>query len=152
MTYEAATSLSIFLSSVAQSKKPSAMISLIRNGLGISPDSILFTLTPSVQNMEVSASTDQLDMLQGDAGFRVILDGDIIAVRSISLDLSMWRLGGAALPLRLIQLANVSTYSCFSTEYLPGTTDPSRAVAYSRHISRRPTQRLAEFGRHGANS
>jgi hypothetical protein len=115
------------------------MISLIRNGLEISPDSILFTLTPSVQNMEVSASTDQLDILQGDAGFRVILDGDIIAVRSISLDLSMWRLGGAALPLRLIQLANVSTYSCFSTEHLPGITDPSRVVAHSRHISRRST-------------
>ena len=111
MTYEAATSLSIFLSSVAQSKKPSTMTSLIKNGLGINPDSILFTVTPSVENMEVSASTDQLDILQSETGSRVILDGDIIPVRSISLDLSMWRLGGAALPLRLIQLAQVYIFT-----------------------------------------
>ncbi|EKM53226.1 uncharacterized protein PHACADRAFT_210920 [Phanerochaete carnosa HHB-10118-sp] len=104
MTYEAATSLSIFLTSVAQSKKPSAMSTLIKNGLGINPDAIFFVLTPSVCNMHVSESTDQLDILQNDRGLRVILDGDVITVRNVSLDLSMWRLGGAALPLQLIQL------------------------------------------------
>lgn len=112
MTYEAATSLSIFLTSVAQSKKPSTMSGLIKNGLGVGPDSILFVLTPSVRNMDVSESTDQLDILQNDEGLRVILDGDVITVRSVSLDLSMWRLGGAALPLRLIQHAKVCVCYC----------------------------------------
>lgn len=107
MTYEAATSLSIFLTSVAQSKKPSTMSSLIKNGLGISPESVFFVLTPSLLNMELSATTDQLDILQSNEGSRIILEGDVVIVRSISLDLSMWRLGGAALPLRLIQLAQV---------------------------------------------
>lgn len=84
------------------------MSTLIKEGLGINPDSVFFVLTPSLLNMEVSVSTDQLDILQGDGDSRVILDGDVVIVRSISLDLSMWRLGGAALPLRLIQLAQVS--------------------------------------------
>ena len=107
MTYEAATSLSIFLASVVSSKKPSTMSGLIKDGLGINPDTVFFVLTPSLLNMEVSASTDQLDVLQSDGGSRIILDGDVVIVRSISLDLSMWRLGGSALPLRLIQLAQV---------------------------------------------
>lgn len=106
MTYEAATSLSIFLTSVAQSKKPSTMSGLIKRGLGISCDAIAFVLTPSLCNMCVSERTDQLDILQNDRGLSVILDGDVVIVRNVSLDLSMWRLGGAALPLRLIQLAN----------------------------------------------
>ena len=107
MTYEAATSLSIFLSTVATSKKPSTMSSLIKEGLGINPDSVFFVLTPSLLSMEASVSTDQLDILQNDEGSRIILDGDVVIVRSISLDLSMWRLGGPALPLRLVQLAQV---------------------------------------------
>lgn len=84
------------------------MSSLIKDGLGINPDSVLLVLTPSLLSMEASVSTDQLDILQSDGGSRIILDGDVVIVRSISLDLSMWRLGGPALPLRLVQLAQVS--------------------------------------------
>lgn len=125
MTYEAATSLSIFLTSVAQSKKPSTMSALIKNGLGINPDAIFFVLTPSVCNMHVSESTDQLDILQNDRGLRVILDGDVITVRNVSLDLSMWRLGGSALPLQLIQLAKVSDIRLRRIVRLCSSTEPS---------------------------
>ena len=95
MTYEASTSLSIFLSTVANSKKTSSMSSLIKNGINIDANDILFILTPYTIEKAGTESEE------------IFVEGDLMSVRSICLDLSMWRLGGAAIPLRLVQLAKV---------------------------------------------
>lgn len=110
MTYEASTSLSIYLASIVQMKTPSTMASMIKNGLGLNPDAVVLTLTPSLRDLEVSDSTDQVDILRGSGGAQIAIEGDVIAVKNVCLDLSMWRLGGAAIPLRLVQLAKVSAW------------------------------------------
>lgn len=84
------------------------MGALIKHGLGISPSSVVFNLTPCVHG---TGGKDYVEFGVdfGASGNRAQLgvEGDIFAVRNICLDMSMWRLGGAAVPLYLVQLANV---------------------------------------------
>lgn len=108
MTYEASTSLSIFLSTAAQSKKASTMAALIKGGLGINAASVVFTLTSSTTSAVDVAASDVPQYTPPDSNMSVSTFGDIMTARHICLDLSMWRLGGAAIPLRLVQLAKVS--------------------------------------------
>ncbi|KAJ3536167.1 hypothetical protein NM688_g6872 [Phlebia brevispora] len=88
LTYEASTSLNIFLASVAQSKKTTAIASLITRGLGISASSVMFNLTPCVHGTTVDNVGDPGIDLGAADGLRP--------------------LGGAAVPLRLVQLANTA--------------------------------------------
>ncbi|KAI0700338.1 beach-domain-containing protein [Cytidiella melzeri] len=108
MTYEASTSLSIFLSTVAQSKKTSSMSALIKGGLGISANSVIVILTPSTPIPLGAANSASTTFESVDDRATISMNGDVMMVRSICLDLSMWRLGGAAIPLRLVQLAKTS--------------------------------------------
>ncbi|KAF7792655.1 hypothetical protein EIP86_003752 [Pleurotus ostreatoroseus] len=107
LTYEASTSLNIFLASVAQSKKTTTMGTLISRGLGINAGSVVFNLTPSVPgSKDVGLGLIGNDEVSdGLPALRV--EGDVVAVRNVSLDVSIWRLGGSAVPLRLVQLATV---------------------------------------------
>jgi hypothetical protein len=126
MTYEASTSLSIFLGTVAQSKKVSSMPSLLKNGLGIMANSVVFILTPSSPRPASALNgtgSDVIDFESVDGIPNVSAVGDVMVVRSICLDLSMWRLGGAAIPLRLVQLANVRfLISHYENKFLMNTS------------------------------
>ncbi|OCH84794.1 beach-domain-containing protein [Obba rivulosa] len=101
LTYEASTALNIHLSSSAQDGAvPPDVVQLrnvIKNGPGINPAAILFTVTPS------SPISDESDEEKEAEGLRAA--GDVVVARSGCLDLAMWKIGGAALPLRLVQLA-----------------------------------------------
>lgn len=113
-TYEAATSLSIYLQSLMDARlTPSAELSALlkgaQDGPGISEDSIVFALTPSgyqsvgadVQNAVVLNSAMRKDRVRESAAVK----GDVAIVKPQCLDVSVWKIGGAAIPLRLVELS-----------------------------------------------
>lgn len=136
MTYEASASLSIFLNTMTHTRKPSTIPALLKAGLGISANSIAFTITPSSQDSHSSVCESGPEIIKFQTSTdqpNVMVDGDMMTVRSICLDLSMWRLGGAAIPLRLVQLAQVHSYfESQPTEYM-STND---SIQTSHELSR----------------
>ncbi|GBE84628.1 hypothetical protein SCP_0606070 [Sparassis crispa] len=100
LTYEASTALNVYLSAGAlQQPVPSDVTQLmnsIKYGLGVNEAAILFVLSPAIEIPNVDES--------GSPG--IAYAGDVFAVKSNCLDLAMWKLGGAAIALRLVQLAS----------------------------------------------
>ncbi|TBU31477.1 beach-domain-containing protein [Dichomitus squalens] len=95
LTYEAATALNVHLYARAEQTRTSAhevknLINSFKNGLGISEASIIFSVSPSTVPSEPNDAA---------------LDSDVFVARSDGLDLAMWEIGGAAVALRLVQLA-----------------------------------------------
>ncbi|RPD65419.1 beach-domain-containing protein [Lentinus tigrinus ALCF2SS1-7] len=101
LTYEAATALNIHLFARAEQARGSAaevkgLINSFKNGLGISESSIIFaisTVTTLFENKETGELND------------AAMDSDVFLARCNGLDLAMWEIGGAAVALRLVQLA-----------------------------------------------
>ena len=118
LTYEASTSLNVHLSGlVAQQGHPprtlSPLMKAIRDGPGIAEPSVVFSLTPVSFDNGADARGPLWDMPNGEvdeerqtAGFKK--KGDVFVAGAYCLDLALWKLGGAAIPLRLVELANVS--------------------------------------------
>ncbi|OJT13456.1 Beige protein -like protein [Trametes pubescens] len=102
LTYEAATALSIHLYGRAEQQRGSAsdvknLIYSFKNGVGISESSIVFAVAPATTRFEDTNTGDVND---------AAMDGDVFIARCNGLDLAMWEIGGAAVSLRLVQLAN----------------------------------------------
>ncbi|PCH37188.1 beach-domain-containing protein [Wolfiporia cocos MD-104 SS10] len=99
-TYEAATALHIYVDGAAQQPATRGEVTqlqrAVKDGLGINEASILFALTPSTP---LSSHDDNGPQ-------RIVSEGDVFVVKSTALDLAMWKIGGAAVALRLVQLAN----------------------------------------------
>lgn len=74
------------------------LISSFKNGLGINDSSIVFAVSPATMQFEVPSSGELND---------AATNGDVFVARCNGLDLAMWEIGGAAVSLRLIQLASV---------------------------------------------
>ena len=101
LTYEAATALNVHLYARAEQTRASAhevknLINSFKNGLGVNEASIIFSVSPSTTRLE-NKETGELN----DAA----LDKDVFIARCNGLDLAMWEIGGAAVALRLVQLA-----------------------------------------------
>jgi len=104
LTYEASTSLNIFLSNLTASKNgvpPDvvAMVKAINDGIGIEEASVVFSFSPAAY----LPSTDGALTPQS----RFTKDGNVHATKAFCVDTAMWEIGGVAVPLRLIQLARV---------------------------------------------
>ncbi|KAH9896772.1 beach-domain-containing protein [Cubamyces lactineus] len=102
LTYEAATALNIYLYARAEQSRGSAsevksLINSFKHGVGLSEANIVFSLSPATTLFE-DKNTGELN----DAA----MDGDVFVARCNGLDLAMWEIGGAAVSLRLVQLAN----------------------------------------------
>ncbi len=72
------------------------MINSFKNGLGISESSIIFAVSPATTLFENTEAGELNDAAK---------DHDIFLARCNGLDLAMWEIGGAAVALRLVQLA-----------------------------------------------
>ncbi|KAG6865427.1 hypothetical protein C0991_002665 [Blastosporella zonata] len=104
LTYEASTSLNMFLATVA-TKQPSAhthltqstIMKAVKHGLGIPESAVGFAVSP------ISASESATSTLVD--GFK--REGDVFVVKAACLDMALWKIGGAAVALRLVQVANV---------------------------------------------
>jgi len=113
-TYEAATSLNMFLSGVTAKNLSdiTPLLKVVKDGMSLSESAIVFSITPHHR-------IDQSDGTVTTVGngpsrefpniFKV--EGDVFAVNVSCLDLSLWKIGGAAVALRLLQLARVSNDS-----------------------------------------
>lgn len=104
LTYEASTSLNIFLSNLIASKNGTppdvvALVKAINDGIGIEEASVVFLFSPAAY---LPSTDDALTPLN-----RFAKDGDVHATKALCVDTAMWEIGGVAVPLRLIQLARV---------------------------------------------
>jgi hypothetical protein len=104
LTYEASTSLNIFLSNLTASKSgvlPDvvALVRAINHGIGIEEASVVFSFSPATYLPTTDGALTPLS--------RFTKDGNVHAAKAFCVDTAMWEIGGVAVPLRLIQLARV---------------------------------------------
>ena len=104
LTYEASTSLNIFLSNLTASKSgilPDvvALVKAINEGIGIEEASVVFSFVPAAYLPSIDGALTPLS--------RFTKDGNVHAAKAFCVDTAMWEIGGVAVPLRLIQLARV---------------------------------------------
>ncbi|EGO20076.1 hypothetical protein SERLADRAFT_374121 [Serpula lacrymans var. lacrymans S7.9] len=111
LTYEASTSLNMYLSTQTSKNtttETSTLRKAVKDGISISESSIVFCLTPSnfPTNQTRDHYLDSLSTWGRSGGF--VAEGSVLAVHSRPLDLSLWKIGGVALILRLLDLAKTS--------------------------------------------
>lgn len=107
LTYEASTSLNIFLTAVASKSSESvenlSLMKAVKEGLGISPSAIVFALSC----LGLSGSGGAVSVVKGGKDKEFAVNGDVVVMKTQCLDCSLWKIGGMAIPLRLLQLAQV---------------------------------------------
>ncbi|KAJ7075426.1 beach-domain-containing protein [Mycena belliarum] len=107
LTYEASTSLNMYLSTiVTKAQTPGALTPLmkvVKDGLGIAEASIVFSVSP----LNCPADEAESAVVPANGSSREFAtQGDVFIVKAACLDTSLWKIGGAAVPLRLLQVAN----------------------------------------------
>lgn len=148
LTYEASTSLNMYLGSAALAQathlrsplapvgslkgKPALtpIMKALREGMpsvGIKEEALLFIVAPDEFDAGVDRELGSRRMGKDAAGVEVglravgkagpghnsvdaALSGDVFVVQAESLDVALWKIGGAAVGLRLVQLASVRQY------------------------------------------
>ena len=104
LTYEASTSLNIFLANLDSSKggiSPDvlALVKAINDGIGVEEASVVFSFIPVAYIPHADGASSTLS--------RFTKDGNVYATKAYCVDAAMWEIGGVAVALRLIQLAKV---------------------------------------------
>jgi hypothetical protein len=82
------------------------LMKVVKDGLGIAEGAIVFSVSP----LSCPANDPEAGVVpaNGNGSNRVFrTQGDVFIVKAACLDLSLWKIGGAAVPLRLLQVANV---------------------------------------------
>lgn len=105
LTYDASTSLNMYLITTA-SKHPnsnprSLLMNIIKEGLNIPKESIFFALTPaSARQFRKKES-----VLSDPISHQFHIEGDVFIVKAAPVDSALWKIGGAAVALQLVQAA-----------------------------------------------
>lgn len=143
LTYEASTSLNMYLGTVAATSAPmvrqassqsgggsrpvntpTPIVKALREGMqavGLKEETVLFVVSPAEFEWGIDSSQAE-DENKDAAGVQLAsrnrtvakgrslttLVGDVFVVKTESLDDALWKIGGAAVSLRLVQLASVS--------------------------------------------
>jgi len=109
LTYEASTSLNIHLFNLGPQTATSGLLKVLKSGVGFNEDSVVFLLKSSLLTEGDGKFSDspQDEPAQAPAS-RWKRRGDVVKVESHGFDYAVWKLGGAAVYLRLVQLASVS--------------------------------------------
>ncbi len=110
LTYEASTSLNVFLSNLSSSKggilpDVVALVKAINDGIGIEEASVVFSFSPAAYMSRANGALTTLN--------RFTKDGNVHATKAYCVDTAMWEIGGVAVALRLIQLSKVMLGSNF---------------------------------------
>ncbi|KAF5354041.1 hypothetical protein D9756_006953 [Leucocoprinus leucothites] len=105
LTYEASTSLNMFLAAIG-SKNPSRVddspiLGAVRQGMGLNESQIVFSINAT--SPPRTGIADKLSMVGSVASAQ--MQGDVYVVKAACFDNSLWTIGGAAVALRLVQLA-----------------------------------------------
>jgi hypothetical protein len=106
LTYEASTSLNMFLANIG-SKYPSQVdsspiLKAVRQDMGFNESQIVFSISAS--SIPQPGTTDEhvTGLVSG-----AVVKGDVYVVKAACFDSALWTIGGAAVALRLVQLAQV---------------------------------------------
>lgn len=109
LTYDASTSLNVHLFNLGPQTAGSGLLKILKSGVGFNEDSVLFLLKPNVLAEDDGKFSDTpLDESAQTSAGRWKRRGDIIKVENHGFDYAVWKLGGASVYLRLVQLASVS--------------------------------------------
>lgn len=108
LTYEASTSVNMFLASLKSKNglqlEESPILKIVRNGLGFNKSQIVFSISaasiPLAGFIEEALSSGLLT--------RFTVRGDVYLAKAACFDNAVWTIGGAAVLLRLVQLAKVT--------------------------------------------
>ena len=113
LTYEASTSLNMFLAlkntiPLPKSKpgEQTSIVKALKNGMGIPEASVIFAF--SAAGAPGWGQDKGVGVRCGIGALNGEVEGDVFTVKAECLDLALWKIGGAAVVLRLVQLANVS--------------------------------------------
>ncbi|KAF7319608.1 hypothetical protein HMN09_00301200 [Mycena chlorophos] len=112
LTYEASTSLNMYLSTIlaknaANPASPSnqsiPLMKVVKDGLGIPETGIVFSMSP----LSCPPNEPERSVVPANGSKREFkVEGDVFIVKAACLDQSLWKIGGAAVPLRLLEVAN----------------------------------------------
>ncbi|KAF8509163.1 beach-domain-containing protein [Hysterangium stoloniferum] len=138
LTYGAATSVNIYLFSLATSrelgksngeeKDGRALVKAIKSGAGIPEESFVFALSPASVNVG-EGSGNAANMVERKGGMsdrkreeiELSLWGDVVTYRPQCLDVGVWEIGGAGILLRVVELANNPHDLCHALGVLTDT-------------------------------
>jgi len=118
LTYEASTLLNMFLATVG-SKSPSRVgsspiLKALREGMDLDESKMIFSI--SATSLPSAGVVDKLPVVGLVTSAQA--EGDVYLVKAACFDAALWTIGGAAVALRLVQLAQV----CFQGIILQRTT------------------------------
>lgn len=104
----------MFLSTVAVIKNKTGvetipLLKAVRDGMGIAESSIIFSISPL--NSSLSGHHPTVPTNGSSGVFKT--HGDVFIVKAVCLDMALWKIGGAAVALRLVQVASVSESRAF---------------------------------------
>ncbi|KAI5118373.1 hypothetical protein M0805_008701 [Coniferiporia weirii] len=128
LTYEASTSLNIFLSGLVVQRTNrhsqvsgaamsglSPLMRAIRDSMGIAEDAFLFSITPNGYKCEDEreGESDSLSIYvqngvvssRSASRSKINIVGDVVPVTQQCLDVALWKIGGASIALRFVELA-----------------------------------------------
>ena len=115
LTYEASTSLNMFLalkSTVPRQKsklsEQTSIVKALKWGMGIPEVSVIFAF--SAAGALGWGQDKGVGMRHGNGTLNGEIEGDVFTVKAECLDVTLWKIGGAAVVLRLVQLATVSYF------------------------------------------
>ena len=154
LTYEASTSLNIHLFNLGPQTVTSGLLKVLKTGVGFNEDSVVFLLKPSVLTEGDEYFSDSLlgEPVQAPVS-RWKRQGDIMKVESHGFDYAVWKLGGAAIYLRLVQLASVSLsimeMSTNNNRSDHTSPEPPRAIPCFGNFDRWTAKQLAALGGYG---
>lgn len=131
LTYDASTSLNMFLVTlVSKAATPvdlSPLVKAVKNGLSVEESCIVFSISPSSLRDDaqiIASGSRSMPTTPSSAFFQthaiasmpqtVELVGDATTASAACLDMALWKIGGAAICLRLVQLAHVSLLCPFT--------------------------------------
>jgi len=149
LTYEASASLNMFLATLAtkvtSTAELSPLVKAVKEGIGLAESAIVFAISPSsVQDDRKGAQmtfplpstpSSGFFLSQAQKPVRSGIDqtGDILLATSSCLDVALWKVGGAAIALRLVQLANVCYIRFIKIINANTISDPPRSFSYLRY-------------------
>jgi hypothetical protein len=122
LTYSASTSLNVYLFSLVSARKAkeiSPLIKAIKSGVGISEDSFIFAISPAgaeVRTLDDGSSMHVVRNAIPGKNEEAEIREDIVTYHPQCLDVGVWEVGGAAVLLRIVELADVSNLSGDTTD------------------------------------
>lgn len=113
LTYEASTSLNMFLAvkntvppQKSKSGEQTSILKALKGGMGIPEAAVIFAF--SAAGTPGWGQDKEVGIKCGSGTLSGEMEGDVFTVKAECLDVALWKIGGAAVVLRLVQLASVS--------------------------------------------